>query len=96
MHRSHCRFFAAVGIALGATEMAMANDERERERQEAYCAALSKAYTRYVAQSRSHPVRPEVVASVAMADCEEGETADAIPVLEQRLTNAKVKLPTRP
>jgi hypothetical protein len=41
MHRSHCRLFAAVGIALGAPEMAMANDERERERQEAYCAALS-------------------------------------------------------
>ncbi len=36
------------------------------------------------------------MASVAMADCEEGETANAIPVLEQQLINAKVKLPARP
>jgi hypothetical protein len=35
----------------------------------------------------------EVAARVALAKRQEGDTASAIPVLERKLTNAKVQLP---
>lgn len=35
----------------------------------------------------------EVAARVALAKCHEGDTASAIPVLERKLTNAKVEWP---
>jgi len=94
MYKQHGSLLAVVGVALASPFVAEARESRARD--QAYCSALTKTYQRYVAQSRSHPVRPEVMVSVAMADCEEGDTADAIPVLEQKLVNAKVKLPERP
>jgi hypothetical protein len=62
----------------------------------AYCNALSNAYETYVsgAQGRS-PKSPEVDAQEAIAQCKAGNTATGIPVLEQKLRDAKVSLPKR-
>jgi hypothetical protein len=63
-----------------------------------YCAALSERYVRYVGRSEAgphSPVRPDVNGGVALAQCKEGNFATAIPMLERKLTNAKVELPPR-
>ena len=63
-----------------------------------YCAKLSDLYIRYVGRSETGPrapVRPDVVGGVALAQCKEGKTAEAIPVLERKLLNAGFTLPPR-
>ena len=64
-----------------------------------YCAALADLYVRYVGRSESGPSsnrRPDVNGGVAQAKCHSGDTAAAIPILEQKLIDAKVTLPARP
>ena len=65
----------------------------------AYCSALSEKYVRYVGSSESSPRRlvrrSDLTGRLALAKCAEGDTATAIPILEQKLANAKVELPTR-
>jgi len=64
-----------------------------------YCARLSELYVRYVgrdeASPSSTPVTPDVVGGVALAQCKEGKTAEAIPVLERKLRDARFTLPPR-
>lgn len=64
-----------------------------------YCAALSDLYIRYVGRSEAGPrtpVTPDVVGGVALAQCKQESTvAQAIPVLERKLLNAKFTLPPR-
>jgi hypothetical protein len=55
-----------------------------------YCQALSSAY-RVMSVSSA----PNLVVPVAMAQCESGEFASAIPVLEEALRNSGVTLPPR-
>jgi hypothetical protein len=64
-----------------------------------YCAALSELYVRYVGRSEAGPRsnrRPDVDGGVAVAKCNEGDAAAAIPVLERKLTDARITLPARP
>ncbi len=56
----------------------------------AYCAALSAKYRQYARNTQT-----DNDAADAMAQCNAGNTAAGIPVLEQLLTNAKVPLPSR-
>jgi hypothetical protein len=63
-----------------------------------YCARLSELYARYVGRSEAGPrtpVTPDVVGGVALAQCREGKTAEAIPVLERKLLDAGFTLPSR-
>lgn len=63
-----------------------------------YCAKLSDLYIRYVGRSETGPrapVRPDAVGGTALAQCKEGNTAQAIPTLERKLLDAKVNLPLR-
>jgi hypothetical protein len=63
-----------------------------------YCAALSEKYVRYVGRSEAGPHsnrKPDVVGGVALAKCAEGDTAAAIPILERKLTDARIELPRR-
>ena len=53
----------------------------------AYCSALTKAYETYVSNIQGRSPRAE--------QCKAGNTAAGIPVLEQRLRDAKVDLPKR-
>jgi hypothetical protein len=60
-----------------------------------YCAELSNLYRRYLGQSSNRGPIPDATASNAMADCQKGNTAAGIPVLEKRLTDARFTLPKR-
>ncbi len=64
-----------------------------------YCAALSDLYIRYVGRSEAGPrtpVTPDVVGGVALAQCKQQDTvAQAIPVLERKLLDARFTLPPR-
>lgn len=64
-----------------------------------YCAALSELYIRYVGRSEAGPrtpVTPDVVGGTALAQCKhESTVAQAIPVLERKLLNARFTLPPR-
>ncbi|SEP37975.1 hypothetical protein SAMN02990966_05508 [Rhodospirillales bacterium URHD0017] len=62
-----------------------------------YCKALSDKYQTYVSNMQSGrspmPESPDI--RVAMDRCEKGDTAAGIPVLEQKLRNARIDLPSR-
>jgi hypothetical protein len=64
-----------------------------------YCARLSDLYIRYVGRSEAGPrtpVTPDVVGGTALAQCKhESTVAEAIPVLERKLLNARFTLPPR-
>jgi hypothetical protein len=68
----------------------------------AYCQSLIDNYTTYVGSvggtlggnsERSAPA--DLDAKVAIAQCQEGNTGPAIPVLEQKLRDARVAVPPR-
>jgi len=65
----------------------------------AYCAKLSELYVRYIGhdEGSSHRLilRGSNDAQVAVAKCQQGDTAWAIPILEQQLADNKFTLPTR-
>ena len=60
-----------------------------------YCAELSNLYRRYLGNSGEGRQFPDVSASVAMDDCQKGNTAAGIPVLEKKLRDARFTLPKR-
>jgi len=69
----------------------------------AYCQRLVGQYTTYVgsvggtlggSSDRGSPA--DLDAKVAIAQCQEGNTGPAIPVLEQKLRDARVAVPPRP
>jgi hypothetical protein len=64
-----------------------------------YCARLSELYVRYVGRSETGPrtpVTPDAVGGTALAQCKQESTvAQAIPVLERKLRDAKFTLPPR-
>jgi hypothetical protein len=65
----------------------------------AYCRALSDVYVRYVGHDWQYGDRQRRQANndaqVAVAQCEQGNAAAAIPVLERELIRNKFSLPAR-
>jgi hypothetical protein len=66
-----------------------------------YCQALAQKYTTYVGTSEFSPSQPadrrtDPEARLALSRCHQGDARTAIPILENRLRNAKVELPARP
>jgi hypothetical protein len=65
----------------------------------AYCRALSDIYVRYIGHDFQYGNyarrRANNDAQVAVAKCEQGETAFAIPVLERELIANRFSLPAR-
>ena len=57
----------------------------------AYCAELSSLYRKYVQNSPGRQF--DVEASVALDQCQKGNTAAAIPVLEKKLRESGFSLP---
>lgn len=57
----------------------------------AYCAELSSMYRRYVQNSPGR--RFDVEAGYALENCQKGNTAAAIPVLEKKLESSGFSLP---
>jgi hypothetical protein len=71
-------------LVLPFTAVAQSDDAK-------YCHALSEAYR----HGTSRKIYPPVEVPVAMAKCEEGDTAAGIPILEKALRDAKINLPPR-
>jgi len=61
----------------------------------AYCADLSALYRRYLGNTGEGRSFPDVAAATAMSECERGNTAAGIPVLEKKLLNGRFTLPKR-
>jgi hypothetical protein len=68
----------------------------------AYCRSLVSQYTTYVGSvggslggNSDRGGRADLDAKVAIAQCQESNTGPAIPVLEQKLRDAKVAVPPR-
>jgi hypothetical protein len=86
---------AFLSFALALSALAQPGDRASDLR---YCAKLSDLYARYVGRSEAGPhwpVKPDVVAGVALAKCREGDAASAIPILERKLRDARFALPLR-
>lgn len=69
----------------------------------AYCSSLAQAYTRYVGSvggylgGTSLGGEPaDLDARVAIANCQDGNYASGIPVLQQKLRDARVTVPPPP
>ncbi len=69
----------------------------------AYCTKLSDTYGEYVANvggylggNSTGGAAPDIDARVAIAQCQEGNTAAGIPVLQRELRNNKVPVPPPP
>lgn len=60
----------------------------------AYCAQLSVLYRRYVENSPGRQYDAE--AAVALDDCQKGNAAAGIPILEKKLRESGFTLPERP
>jgi hypothetical protein len=64
-----------------------------------YCNRLADSYYRYIGRSEASPIddvrRGSLDTQVAAAQCREGKTAQAIPVLERVLRNNGFTLPPR-
>jgi hypothetical protein len=78
----------ALALALPATGRAQGDDM-------AYCAELSNLYRRYLGNTGEGRQFPDVSAGVAMDECQKGNTAAGIPVLEKKLRDARFTLPKR-
>ncbi|MDP1748818.1 MAG: hypothetical protein Q8L22_05125 [Reyranella sp.] len=69
----------------------------------AYCNTLTQTYAEYVGTiggslggTFSGGERADIDARVAIAQCQQGNTAAGIPVLQQKLRDAKVPVPPPP
>ena len=74
----------AFAVAASLAPSARADDK-------AYCAELSSLYRKYVQNSPGRQF--DVEASVALDQCQKGNTAAAIPVLEKKLRESGFSLP---
>jgi hypothetical protein len=90
-----------VAIAMGVLPIAAFAQSRSGSGGEAaYCNRLADTYTRYVGHEESGGPgrlvrRGTTDGQVAVAQCHEGKTASAIPVLERELRRAGFTLPAR-
>ena len=75
-------------LALPAAAQAQGDDA-------AYCAQLSVLYLRYVDGTGLGNRFPDLTAAWAISDCQRGDTAAGIPVLEQKLRDSGFTLPKR-
>jgi hypothetical protein len=96
MKRFHQCLLGVVAVSLPAVAFAQSPARSDA----AYCSALSETYARYIGhdEDNSHrlmSLRGSLDAQVAVAQCKQGNTAAAIPVLERELLNQKFTLPAR-
>jgi hypothetical protein len=90
MKRFYC-LGSAVAILLPCVVLAQTSDAD-------YCRALTQQYNTYVSgleRGGRNPAPAPVDAQTAIEQCKAGNTAAGIPVLEQKLRDAKIDLPKR-
>jgi len=78
-------------LSLVALMLAPSTAAEAQGSDKAYCTELSAIFRKYVQNAQGRKV--DVEALTAMEDCQKGNTAAAIPVLEQRLTRSGFSLP---
>jgi hypothetical protein len=83
-----------LGVPYAATAQTPASTDA------AYCKSLSDTYVRYIGHDEDHAhrrmyLRGSLDGQLAVAQCKEGNTAAAIPVLERQLLANKFTLPAR-
>jgi hypothetical protein len=61
----------------------------------AYCAALADLARRYLGSTADGRNVPDLNTTLAITDCQKGNTAAGIPVLEKKLRDARFTLPKR-
>jgi hypothetical protein len=77
----------AVAVALPLTAFAQGNDA-------AYCKALADKYQAFIVNMQGHSEQAgSIDGNLAVEQCKQGNSKDAIPVLEQKLNDAKIPLP---
>ena len=86
------RSLLALGLCLSLTAEAHAQASADDT---AYCAQLSALYRRYLGNTGEGRTFPDVAAATAMDQCERGNPAAGIPVLEKKLRDARFTLPKR-
>jgi hypothetical protein len=84
----------ALGLCLSLTAEAHAQAPSSAS-DTAYCAELSALYRRYLGNTGQGKTFPDVSPAAAMDQCERGNTAEGIPVLEKKLRDARFTLPKR-
>jgi hypothetical protein len=78
-----------IAVAFPLTAFAQSGDA-------AYCRALAEKYEAFLVNMNGHSQQEgSLDGSVAVAQCREGNPTAAIPVLEQKLNEAKIPLPRR-
>lgn len=87
------KLLAAIGLCLSLTAEAHAQAPASDDM--AYCAQLSALYRRYLGNTGEGRTFPDVAAATAMDQCDRGNTAAGIPVLEKKLRDARFTLPKR-
>jgi len=61
-----------------------------------YCRRLTARYETFVENMKGHSLQPGALdGQVAIEQCKAGDTARGIPVLERKLQDAKIDLPSR-
>ena len=61
-----------------------------------YCRRLIARYETFVENMKGHTLHPGGLdGQVAIEQCKAGDTANGIPVLERKLQDAKISLPSR-
>ena len=88
------KLLAAIGLCLSLTAEAHAQAPASADDM-AYCAQLSALYRRYLGNTGEGRTFPDVAAATAMDQCDRGNTAAGIPVLEKKLRDARFTLPKR-
>ena len=88
------KLFLTLGLCLSLTAEAQAQAPAAADDM-AYCAQLSALYRRYLGNTGEGKMFPDVTAATAMSECERGNTAAGIPVLEKKLRDARFTLPKR-
>jgi hypothetical protein len=86
----HSYLFMSAALLVPAAAFAQMSDAD-------YCKALTQQYQKYVANiaTGKSPQPAPVDVQSAIAQCQAGNTAAGIPVLEQKLRDAKIDLPKR-
>ncbi len=85
----------ALGLVLPVAARAQAPERTLPLTDREYCDALTATYNRFLGMTSSRASMPDVNASEAIAACQKGNTAAGIPVLETKLRNAQLPLPSR-
>jgi hypothetical protein len=89
MKTLHACLIAGVALGLPLSASAQSADAR-------YCSALANKYAGFLAATNRQPQDPQAISARAGTEqCQAGNTAVGIPLLESSLRNAGIDLPPR-